>query len=115
MEITTELIETIYKRTNEAAIAKFGKGEPDRIELYEGGAIQVVWTANNRDWDDETDFLTAEDLIADMDVLSEQRKIKEKEDRRLRDIYEVQQQKIRDEKAKADRKSTYLKLKKEFE
>ena len=115
MEITTELIKTIYKRANEAAIAKFGNGEPDTIELYEGGKIQVVWTAYNRDCDDDKEFLNAEDLTADMDLLVEQRKIKEKEDRRLRDIYNIGQQKIRDNIDKINRKSTYLKLKKEFE
>lgn len=114
-QITSELLETIYKRANEAAIAKFGKGEPDRVEIYEGGAIQVIWTANNRDWDDESDFLNAEDLTADMDILAEQRKIKQEEERKQRIIYEAEQKKNREIREKADRKAAYLKLKKEFE
>ena len=114
-QITSELLKTIYKRAIEAAIAKFDKGEPDSIKLYDDGIIQAKWIANNRDWDDETEFLTAEDLTTDMDILAEQRKIKQEEERKQRLIYEAEQKKNREIKEKADRKATYLKLKKEFE
>ncbi len=114
-QITTELLQTIYERANQYVITKYGK-EPDRIELDTDGMI----TARFIDYrcgevDEDTEYVSAENLTEDLDAVANERKQKEEAERIKRDAYNKEQEKLRNEREKERRKQDYLKLKKEFE
>lgn len=77
MEITKELLQTIYDRTVQVSLAKFND-TPDQIRLYEDGSISVVWDISCCG-ETEYDYkdVTAEELNSDLDALIKERKEKE--------------------------------------
>lgn len=113
MEITTELLKTIYDRAISYAIAKYGN-EPDRIEINEDGSIEARWWAHDRYNEDDVETFSAENLTQDLDEVAKERADKWEQER----IARINRQKIEDEQRairdKAQRKSQYLQLKKEF-
>jgi hypothetical protein len=114
MEITTELLQTLYNRANQFAITKYGS-EPDSLSLQSDGTIEAKWTHYSRCGDEsEYETITAEDLTADLDEVAEQRRKQEEEARIKREEYEKEQKRLREEREKNDRKRQYETLKKEF-
>lgn len=114
MEITNELLETIYTRANQYCFAKYGK-EADRLQLNEYGNIDAVWTGYNRGDDDNYETVTAENLTADLDEVAKQRAIDEEAYREKERVRQAERQRQRDEEQLRNRKAEYLRLKKEFE
>jgi len=113
MEITTELIQSIYIRANEYARATFDK-EPDYIRVLNDGELEVVYT-DYRNNENEYYEITAENLTEDLEEIAKKRLAEQAERRRLADIKrqeEKEKQLVRD---KENRKAQYLQLKKEFE
>ena len=117
IDITSELLQTIYKRAQQYAVTKWGK-EPDYIEISEDrdGIIIAKWVDYHcGDRDDNSEYISAENLTEDLDSVAEQRK---KELERQRAEYEKKQREANqrhEEQQKERRKQEYIKLKKEFE
>lgn len=113
MEITTELIETTYKRANQYAITKYGS-EPAYIRIEEDG-FRAVWYGHYRDDDDDEEFFTVDCLTEDLDKVAAQRKIDLEEESKRYKKKQEQDRIEREKREKENRKAQYLKLKKEFE
>ena len=114
MEITTELIQSIYNRAKEHARATFDK-EPDYIRVLHDGNLEVVYTYYGNNDENEYYEITAENLTEDLEEIAKKRLAEQAERRRLADIKrqeEKEKQLVRD---KENRKAQYLQLKKEFE
>ena len=113
-EITSELLETIYNRVNHVAIAKYGS-EPNEIKLC-GEYFEVVYSKScYGEYYEDSEYVYPAELTIELDVLIEERKIKEKKERQER---RIQQEKERIERENIDKKireRKYLELKKEFE
>jgi membrane protein involved in colicin uptake len=103
------------QRAIEYSIAAFGKGEPDSIIITEEGGIIAKWNAYSRDLDDETEYLSAENLTANLDEVRAERLKKEEEERLQRLEKERQQQILKEKQKTEERKRLYQQLKKEFE
>lgn len=115
MEITNDLLKTIYTRANQFAITKFGS-EPDKIELDSDGIITARWVHYRcGEVDEETETITAENLTEDLDLVAAERAKRLEEERIKREAYEREQKRIREQREKDERKRQYEKLKKEFE
>jgi hypothetical protein len=115
MEITSDLLQTIYSRANQFAITKFGS-EPDRLELDSDGTITARWIDYRcGDMEEETEYISAENLTEDLDVVAAERAMRLEEERIKREAYEREQRRIREQREKEERKRQYEKLKKEFE
>lgn len=115
MEITEELLSTIFKRAHEYATTKYGS-QPDHFTGYKDGEFYAIWdTSCCGDRSEDSELITAENLTEDLDAVAEQRK-KEEEIRRKKDLEERQQRERDQQKRDLERrKQEYLKLKKEFE
>ena len=114
-QITVELLQTIYERANQYAISRYDK-EPDRIELNSDGQITARFISYyGGDIDEDTEYISAVNLIEDLDTVVKERKEKEEIERIKRDAYNKEQEKLQKEREKEKRKQDYLKLKKEFE
>lgn len=115
MEITTELLKTIYTRASQFAISKFGS-EPDRMRLEDDGTIYCKWITYGRcgDVDEQTEYITAENLTEDLDVVAAEREKRLEEKKKEREAYEKAQKTIHEEREKETRRQQYLKLKTEF-
>ncbi len=114
MEITSELLKTIYTRANQYCFAKYGK-EADKIQIDEYGNIEAMWYSRYNGSDDDYETITPENLSADLDEVAKQRAIEEEAQRERERIRQVQQQKEREAQQLQRRRDEYLKLKKEFE
>lgn len=112
MEITTELLKTLYDRTHQYCIAKYGS-QPDTIRIEDDGSLCVIYDGYERG-DEEYHYFSPEELTSDLDALATERIEKEKQEKIKQEAYQKEQQIIRDENEKQRRKSEYLKLKKEF-
>ena len=112
MEITEELIQTIYKRANEFCIAKYGK-EPDRFQIFSDG-ICAIWT-DYEGCEKDSEYITGADLTADLDEVAKEREILLEKERIAREKYNNEQRIKNEEYLKGQRKADYLRLKKEFE
>jgi len=116
MEITSELLQTIYTRAEQYAIARWGSGKPDRIEIEIDGTISVAWEKwRGGEYDCDTEEITVDNLTSDLDAVAEERRKKEEEARLVME----RERKFREERRlaqeKEKRRAEYLKLKKEFE
>lgn len=114
-KITTELLQAIYERANEYAITKYGK-EPDRIEIDSDGMIIarfICYQCGNTD--EEYEYISAENLTEDLEIVAKERKEKEERERIQLEEYRKAQEKLREERDKEQRRQQYLKLKNEFE
>ncbi len=115
MEITKELLQTIYERANQYAITKFGS-EPHSLSLESDGTIAASWTHYHcGDSDTETEYITAENLTEDLDVIAAERRKKEEEAQLERKRKQLEEDQKRAEREKQNRKQQYQALKKEFE
>lgn len=116
MEITKELIQTIYTRAEQFAITRWNRGTPDVIGLEDDGTVSLTWEEFDDGYrDTDIEFIDVDDLTADLDSIAAERRRKEEEarlalerERRFREERRLAQEKDR-------RKSEYLKLKAEFE
>lgn len=114
MELTENLLETIYKRAMQYCVAKYGS-EADEIEL-EDGYLQVNFVSYCcGDRDVESHTINAECLTQDLDKVYDERMKEEAEARVKREAERKRQEKIRKERELRQRKAKYEELKKEFE
>jgi hypothetical protein len=115
MEITTELIRTIYDRAEQYAIAKYGE-KTYRVQLLDDGSISLVFGCSRYgEWEESSDEIEAKMLSADLDELAKQRK-EEEEKQRIETLRIQEENRIRDEKRrKEQRRIEFINLKKEFE
>lgn len=115
MEITEELLITIYKKANQFAIAKW-REEPYPIRIEKDGTIGAVYDRSCcGDHDYDLEIITAKDLTANLDEVAAERE-RQLEIQRKKDLEE--KQRIEKERQRIDterRRQEYLKLKKEFE
>ena len=112
-EITSELLETIYNRVNHVAIAKYGS-EPNEIKLC-GEYFEVVYSKYSYGEYEESEYVYPAELTMELDVLIEERKIKEEKERQERRIQQEKERIEREKRDKEARERKYLELKKEFE
>lgn len=117
MEITQELLETIYQRANQFAIANYSNGEPDSLQLQSDGTIQAEWVSYGRcgDRDIDTEYISATDLTADLDEVAKQRREREAETKKKQQEYDAEQKRIREAREKEQRRQKFEELKKEFQ
>jgi hypothetical protein len=115
MEITTPLLKTIYERANQFAITKYGS-EPDRLELNYDGQITARWIHYDRcgGVDENSEEISADDLIQDLDQVAEERRKRIEEERIKRDRETNERIRIQKELEKVERKRQYEELRKEF-
>ena len=77
MEITEELLSTIFKRAHEYAAIKYGR-QPDHFTGYKDGELYAIWdTSCCGDRSEDSELITAENLTEDLDAVAEQRKKEE--------------------------------------
>lgn len=113
MEISEELIETIYKRAMQYCVAKYGK-EPGEIHIDEGSFKAVFGYTCYGEYNEDQEYFGVDCLTADLDEVYEQRMQAEAEEQKKREAESKRQNKIREEANQRNRKAEYLKLKKEF-
>ena len=114
MEITKDLLQTIYERANQYALTKYGS-EPHSISLEADGTIAATWTYYRcGDTDTDTEYISAENLTEDLDAVAAERRKREEEERQKRAAYEAEQKRLREQREKEERKRQYEKLKQEF-
>lgn len=115
MEITKELLQTIYDRAVQVSLAKFNS-TPDQIHLEEDGAITLEWTIHcYGDTDYEYETIKADELNSDLDQLILERKEKEELQRIELEKKKKEQEKIRLAVLKEQEYKRYQELKKKFE
>lgn len=114
MEITDELITTIYSRVREYAFAKYGTS-PDEVIIEEDGNIvarYISYYCGDRDVDEK--YISAGNLTEDLDEVGRQRVI----DEAARKVREEERRKTealqRQAAEKERRRQEYLKLQREF-
>lgn len=112
MELTSELLRTIYIRANQFCFAKYGK-EADRLHIDEYGNIEAMWYGRERG-DEDYETITTEMLTADLDEVAKQREIENEIQRTKERIRQAERDKQREEQQRQQRKADYLRLKKEF-
>ncbi len=114
MNVTEELLKTIYERCMQYCYAKFGE-EPDEIKLLEDGSFEAVWHKYARGNYTEEEYFKAEELTRDLDEVYAERKseqaVKAQEYKEQRE----KQKRIQDKRDKEERKNKFEQLKKEFE
>lgn len=105
-------LKTLYNRAEQYAIARFSKSF-DRLMLGEDGLLILEWDGYERG-DEDQEYVDVESLTDDLDILvaerkaaEEARKVREAEERRIRDIKDAAYK-------KQQRFSNYLALQKEF-
>lgn len=116
MNITTELLKTIYTRAEQYAMARWDRKSPTKIELEPDGTILVIWEYYNRGGEDyDYEYIDVENLTEDLDAVVAERKRKEEEARIIMERERKFQEEKRLAQEKEKRRQEYLKLKKEFE
>lgn len=115
MEITNELIETIYKRANQYSKAKWGN-EPDEIRICDTGELVAIY----RDYccgsvEVDEEYFCAQDLTADLDAVYAERMRLREEQRKKEEEYRLKIEEENKIRQKAERHAQYLKLKQEFD
>lgn len=117
--ITTELLSVIYKRAMVYCIAAYGKdgNEPDELRLKDDGSFEAVWVPHYAtcisEW--EIEYFTIDKLTDDLDKVYAERKAREAESARKRQIEREKREQERIDMEKSERRQQYEKLKKEFE
>jgi hypothetical protein len=114
MEITEKILETIFKRTDQYCLAKYGS-EADEITLENGYIIVNFVDYHCGDRDVVSHTITVDCLTKDLDKIYEERKEEEEKRRKERKAERIKQQKLREEREKKQRRLKYEELKKEFE
>ncbi len=113
MEITTEILKSVYLMANEYCKARHGF-EPEKIELEEDGTLHCYDTDYDGDRRNHA-YIAPETLTTDLIEAAEQRRIEkeeaDKKEAERRKAYEAA--KIQEDKERRFRE--YKKLKKEFE
>lgn len=112
MEITSDLIKTIYERSKQFSLAGYAKN-PDDIILYDDGDIVLKYYGYENDYDTET--IAATDLTCDLEPVILERKEREAKEQIERENQRIIYEKRYNKQKKEQRRSEYLKLKKEFE
>jgi hypothetical protein len=116
MKITSELLQTIYTRAEQYAMARWDRKSPNQIELQEDGTIKVTWEYYRcGDYDYDYEYIDVENLTEDLDVVVQERKKKEEEARLAMEHERKFQEEKRLAQEKERRRAEYLKFKKEFE
>ena len=115
MEITKELLQTIYDRTVQVSLAKFND-TPDQVCLYDDGSMSLEFRTHCCG-ETEYDYkdVTADELNSDLDQLILERKEKEELQRIEAEKKKKEQEKIRLAVLKEQEYKRYLELKKKFE
>jgi len=115
MEVTEEILKTLYKRLEQVYFAKT-KNKPDTISLQEDGSFlcEHSYSISYGGTEVVSEYITSDELTADLDELVKIREAKEEEER----IQDEKRRKERQEKFEREqrelRHSQYLKLEKEF-
>lgn len=116
MEITKEILKTIRDRAVQACIAKYNIN-PSRIIIDDDYSILCEHEYNV--WGGGTDiswyFFNVEELSIDLDVLVNERKEREEQERIEAEIKRKEIEALNEERAKERRRQEYFKLKQEFE
>lgn len=109
--ITTDFLETLYRRANEFAITKWGKN-PDIIAIDSDGTLTATFDGYERG-DETYETIKAEDLTADLDAVTKERAEELNQERIKQEAHNL---KMHEQRLKKEqRRQRYLKLKKEFE
>lgn len=115
-EITTELLLTVYKRSIAFATTKWTNGEPKNIKIDKDGGLIATWSVRwCGDWQDESEYFNAEDLVLDLDEVAKAREERLKKEAEERKERQAKEQVERERIQKQQRKEQYLELKKEFD
>ncbi len=116
MEITTELLKTIYERVAQVFNAKTGF-TPDKIKMYEEGSFYASkrWSIAYGGTEEQGIHICAEDLTVDLDELVKERKANEEAERVANEKIQKDRQLKYEEEQKQKRQQQYLELKKEFD
>ena len=115
MNITTELLQKVYSRAEQYAIARWNK-TPDRIEIQDDGKIRVVWEIYySGEYDYDYEYISVENLTEDLDPVIEKRKKEEEEAWKAHEIRMKEIEHQRKLQEQEQRRLQYLKLKQEFE
>ncbi len=113
MEITEELLKTLYKRVEQVYLAR-RNFKPDDVEFHDDG----IFYCHTLDYDREhicQEYISASDLSADLDKIIEERIKQEEIERKANEEQRKKQAEYRAKKEKDERMQKYLELKKEFE
>jgi len=114
-EITTELLELIYKRALQYCNAKYGS-EPHELHIQDDGSLKVIYGSYTRgEYDEEEYYFNADCLITDLDAIYAERKRNEEEERKKEEDRYRREQEAREIREKEQRRKRYEELKKEFE
>jgi hypothetical protein len=112
---TKEELIKFYNRIEQYSINAYGD-KPDKIQIYEDGTIYAIFGGYSYgEYEESSIEITLENLTEDLDEVAKKRKEKEEAERIQREIEEKKRKLERERIEKAERKSQYLKLKKEFE
>ncbi len=115
MEITQELLETIFNRAVQYHIAKYGN-EPDKIQIEDDGTISGIteyYYCGSHETDSEN--FSASNLTEDLDEIARQRKVETDALIERQKKEALEREKRFKEEALEKRRQEYLQLKKEFE
>lgn len=114
MEITEELLQTIYERVQQVFFAKTNQ-KPDNIEMFEDGfSCSKSWQVSYGGTETISEYITAKDLTSDLDEMVKERKAKEEAERQEREKIQKENNARYERQQKAKREAEYIKLKKEF-
>lgn len=115
IEITDELLETIYERVRQVFYAKKGYN-PDSVELYDNGVIYCSksWNVSYGNVEVGDAYITAKDLNADLDEIIKAQKIKDELERQEQEAASKRREAEYRETKRKERLATYQSLAKEF-
>jgi len=114
-KITTELLIAIYNRASQYALTKYGT-VPDDIKIDEDGNIIAEWHDYHcGEHSTESEYISADNLTEDLDIVAAQRKERLEKERIANEIRQKEINRRYEEQQKERRKQEYLKLKREFE
>jgi hypothetical protein len=116
MEITDELLQTIYKRVEQVFFAKQNH-KLDTVEMWDDGSFNCSYSYGISYGGTETvtEHITAADLTADLDELVKIREAKEEVEQQEQEKRQKENNARYKREQKAKRLADYNKLKKEFE
>ncbi len=116
IEITQELLQTIYDRAYQYAITVQDPKHFDDIVLSADGTLIAKYSHYTRgDTEYFNEVITVENLTEDLDEVSRKRKEQEEEERKVREARRQKEEIEKKAREVAERKQQYLRLKKEFE
>lgn len=109
MQITEELLETIFKRAMQYSFAKYGR-EPNLITI-EDGYLELLM---NDTICEQSYSVSVESLTEDLNKVYDDRMKAEAEERKKEEIKRQKEKELEAQQEKIKRRTMYERLKKEF-